>query len=31
VLPYLALPPGWRFFLATGVEDAWYDPKLLDV
>lgn len=28
VLPYLALPPGWRF--APGSEDVWYDESLLD-
>jgi hypothetical protein len=31
VLPYLALPPGWRFLLAPGCEDVWYDASLLDV
>jgi hypothetical protein len=29
LLPYLALPPGWRFLIAAGHEDAWYDPSLL--
>lgn len=29
VVPYLALPPGWRFVLAPGYEDVWYDPALL--
>ena len=29
VLPYLALPPGWRFLLAPGHEDVWYDESLL--
>ncbi len=29
VLPYLALPPGWRFVLAENHEDVWYDPELL--
>jgi hypothetical protein len=29
VLPYLALPPGWRFLLAPGHEDVWFDPRLL--
>jgi hypothetical protein len=28
-LPYLALPPGWRFLLAPGYEDVWYDESLL--
>ena len=31
VLPYLALPSGWRFLLAPGQEDVWYDASLLDV
>ena len=30
-LPYLALPPGWRFLLAQGYEDVWYDASLLGV
>lgn len=30
VLPYLALPPGWRFLLAPNYEDVWEDPTLLD-
>jgi hypothetical protein len=29
VIPYLALPPGWRFLLAPGNEDIWYDESLL--
>lgn len=28
--PYLALPPGWRFLIAPGYEDVWYDEALLD-
>jgi hypothetical protein len=31
VVPYLALPPGWRFLLGPGHEDIWYDAALLDV
>ena len=31
VLPYLALPPGWRFLIAPGYCDAWDDPDLLHV
>jgi len=31
VLPYLALPPGWRFLVAPGHEDVWFDPTLLAV
>ena len=30
VLPYLGLPPGWRFLIAPGYEDVWYDPALLE-
>lgn len=29
VLPYLALPPGWRFLIAPGYEDVWPDETLL--
>lgn len=29
VLPYLALPPGWRFLIAHDYEDVWYDRTLL--
>lgn len=28
VLPYLELPPGWRFLVAPGHEDAWFDPEV---
>ena len=31
VLPYLALPPGWRFLLADDYEDVWRDGTLLNV
>lgn len=31
VIPYLALPAGWRFMIAPGYEDIWQDPSLLDV
>lgn len=31
LLPFLALPPGWRVLLAPGYEDVWYDAQLLDV
>ena len=31
LLPYLALPPGWRFLLADGYEDVWQDDSLLAV
>lgn len=30
VLPYLALAPGWRFLLAPGHEDVWFDASLLN-
>ena len=26
---FLALPPGWRFLLAPGQEDVWYDATLV--
>ena len=29
VIPYPALPPGWRFLIAPGWEDAWPDDSLL--
>lgn len=29
VLPYLALPPGWRFQIAPGHEDVWFDEEVL--
>ena len=28
-LPFLALPPGWRFLVADGQVDVWYDAQLL--
>jgi hypothetical protein len=30
-IPYLQLPPGFRFQLAPGHEDVWSDVSLLDV
>ena len=30
-LPYLGLPPGWRFLVASDYVDVWYDPALLSV
>jgi hypothetical protein len=30
VLPYLGLPPGWRFLIAPGYEDVWFDQSLLE-
>jgi hypothetical protein len=29
VIPYLALPPGWRFLIAADHEDVWVDETLL--
>ena len=29
VLRYLGLAPGWRFLIAPGQEDVWFDPNLL--
>ncbi|MEI5681373.1 MULTISPECIES: immunity protein Imm33 domain-containing protein [unclassified Mesorhizobium] len=29
VLPYLALPPGWRFLIDGSYEDVWHDEQLL--
>lgn len=26
---YLGLPPGWRFLIANGYEDIWFDEELL--
>ena len=28
VLPYLGLPPGWRFLVTETFEDVWSDPHL---
>jgi hypothetical protein len=30
LVPYLALPPGWRVLLAPEHEDAWYDEALVE-
>lgn len=29
IIPYLGLPAGWRFQVAPGHEDVWFDPDLL--
>ena len=29
VVPYLSLPPGYRFQIADGYEDVWFDLTLL--
>jgi hypothetical protein len=31
VVPYLALPPGWRILLAPGYADVWFDVSLLRI
>lgn len=31
IIPYLGLASGWRFLLAPGYEDVWYDETLLDI
>jgi len=30
IIPYLGLPPGWRFQVAPGHEDVWFDATLLN-
>lgn len=27
-LPYIEAPPGWRFLVAPGYEDLWFDPDI---
>ena len=29
VIPYLGLAPGWRFLIAPGYEDVWFDQSIL--
>ena len=31
VVPYLGLPPGWRFLISEDYEDIWFDSSLLKV
>ena len=31
VVPYLALPPGWRFLIAPAWVDVWEDSMLLNL
>jgi hypothetical protein len=31
VLPFLGLPPGYRFLIAEGHRDVWFDETLLTV
>lgn len=30
-IPFLGLPPGWRFIATPGHQDVWFDPDLLKV
>lgn len=30
LVPYLALPPGWRWQIAPDHEDVWFDDRLLE-
>lgn len=30
-VPYLQMPPGWRFLVAGDYEDVWYDDELTTV
>ena len=30
IVKYFGLAPGWRFLVAPGYEDVWYDANLLD-
>jgi hypothetical protein len=31
IVRYLGLAPGWRFLIAPGYEDVWFDENLLNV
>jgi hypothetical protein len=31
IMRYLGLGPGWRFLVAPGQEDIWFDASLLEV
>jgi hypothetical protein len=31
IVKYFGLGPGWRFLVAPGYEDVWFDPSLLKV
>ncbi|HEY6257092.1 MAG TPA: hypothetical protein VIY51_15010 [Xanthobacteraceae bacterium] len=31
IIKYLGLGPGWRFLVAPGQEEVWFDPSLLKV
>ena len=28
-VPFLGLPPGWRFLIAPGYEDVWFDSSII--
>lgn len=30
IVPYLALPPGWRVLLAPDYEDVWFEGELMN-
>ena len=30
-VPFLGLPPGYRFLVAPDFEDVWFDPSLLEI
>jgi hypothetical protein len=30
-MKYLGLAPGWRFLVAPGYKDVWFDAKLLNI
>jgi hypothetical protein len=31
IVKYLGMAPGWRFLIAPGYEDVWYDANLLNI
>jgi hypothetical protein len=31
ILPYLGLAPGWRFLIAPGHEDVWFEQSIVHV
>lgn len=31
IAKYLGLAPGWRFLIAPGHEDVWFDANLLNI
>lgn len=30
-IPYLGLPPGWRFLIAPNYIDVWYDQNIINI